>query len=790
MNKEQQRTKAFEVLGLVDLLEHRNKFPAQLSGGQQQRTALARAIALSPGYLLLDEPLSALDAKVRSKLRLEIRRIQRELGITTIMVTHDQEEALTMADRIIVMNNAVIEQIGTPRTIYEKPANTFVANFIGTMNFYESDAGIFGVRPENIELAKNGLQESYWTGKVSFLEFKGAMIRVHSKLFDNREICVDLSVEKAKDLELKENDTVYLKIADRPSDSICRHKRGRLMVQHQGQKLKASNPAQLLLMLLLTCVFLIGMVFPLFSLFVKAFLNSNGDFAGFDNYIKYFSQPALSYSVVNTLNISLTTSIVSTALGLAYAYALQRTNIKLKQFFRYAALFPIFVPTVVHGIGLIVLFGKQGILTQMGMVFEIYGKTGIILSEIIYTFPQAFLMFYVTLHYADGRLYEAADSMGCNALTKFLRITLPEIKYTLINSLFVCFTLAFTDFGAPKVIGGSYNVLATDLYKQVAGQFDFNMGAVVSTLLLTPALLTFAADRVLNGKNFSEISTKAIELKIKDNKTRDSLFFAVCFLTCTFFLVMIGALAMDALMKYYPYERSLTLAHFVFSQSTGGIQSFVNSIIMSLLTAVFGTVFVFVYTYLIEKGKGMGQIKKLAKLLSVAPIALPGMVIGLSFIFFFNAKSNPLNFIYGTIVILVLANIVHFYSVPYVTASGALKKLDKEFESIAESMRIPGRMIFLKVSIPMSLPAILEIFMYYFVNAMVTVSAVVFLYSAGFKVASIAITHMEEAGDIAQASAMSLLILAVNLIVRSMYESYLYFNKKQSKKKGEVVYND
>jgi iron(III) transport system permease protein len=90
----------------------------------------------------------------------------------------------------------------------------------------------------------------------------------------------------------------------------------------------------------------------------------------------------------------------------------------------------------------------------------------------------------------------------------------------------------------------------------------------------------------------------------------------------------------------------------------------------------------------------------------------------------------------------------------------------------------------------MSLPAILAIFMYYFVNAMVTVSAVVFLYSAGFKVASIAITHMEEAGDIAQASAMSLLILAVNLIVRSMYESYLYFNKKQIKKKGEVVYND
>ena len=119
-----------------------------------------------------------------------------------------------MADRIIVMNNAVIEQIGAPRTIYERPENTFVANFIGTMNLYENNAGTFGVRPENIDLMKQDPPDNFWTGKVSFLEFKGAMVRVYSRLYDNREICVDLPVEKAKKLELKENDTVYLKIAD------------------------------------------------------------------------------------------------------------------------------------------------------------------------------------------------------------------------------------------------------------------------------------------------------------------------------------------------------------------------------------------------------------------------------------------------------------------------------------------------------------------------------------------------------------------------------------------------
>jgi iron(III) transport system ATP-binding protein len=126
-----------ELLELVGLPDSGGKYPAQLSGGQQQRVALARALAISPGLLLLDEPLSALDARVRVRLRHEIRALQRRLGITTIMVTHDQEEALSMADRIVVMNQGVIEQIGTPQQIYREPASPFVADFVGAMNFLD-----------------------------------------------------------------------------------------------------------------------------------------------------------------------------------------------------------------------------------------------------------------------------------------------------------------------------------------------------------------------------------------------------------------------------------------------------------------------------------------------------------------------------------------------------------------------------------------------------------------------------------------------------------------------------
>lgn len=143
-----------ELLALVGLSSQAKKYPAQLSGGQQQRIALARAIAISPGLLLLDEPLSALDAKVRVHLRHEIKELQRKLGVTTIMVTHDQEEALSMADRIVVMNHGVIEQIGTPTDVYRHPETLFVADFIGETNKLRARA----MDNSHVEFGKNKLR--------------------------------------------------------------------------------------------------------------------------------------------------------------------------------------------------------------------------------------------------------------------------------------------------------------------------------------------------------------------------------------------------------------------------------------------------------------------------------------------------------------------------------------------------------------------------------------------------------------------------------------------------------
>ena len=201
-NKEVIDKRVDELLKLVGLSDHIDKFSSQLSGGEQQRVALARALAPSPGLLLLDEPLSALDAKVRQHLRLEIKNLQRQLGVTTIMVTHDQEEALTMADRIILMNNGVIEQEGSPQDLYSKPKTAFSANFIGTTNLFkdkkisqnsleingstlecneniEDDLLTVTIRPEDIKISQNDNEKNIFKGTIKELEFLGSNIRGH-----------------------------------------------------------------------------------------------------------------------------------------------------------------------------------------------------------------------------------------------------------------------------------------------------------------------------------------------------------------------------------------------------------------------------------------------------------------------------------------------------------------------------------------------------------------------------------------------------------------------------------
>ena len=210
------RKRVAELLDMINMPEKADRYPYQLSGGQQQRVALARALAIEPQVLLLDEPLSALDAKIRVALRGEIRAIQRQLGITTVYVTHDQEEALSLSDRVVVMSNGRIEQIGTPSEIYNFPSTAFVASFVGTLNLVTArvidpgagrlsvdgqevrtskavtDAGPNGLvtlalRPEGIELGEGGPGANRLHGTVEDINFLGSIVRIRVKVGEGED---------------------------------------------------------------------------------------------------------------------------------------------------------------------------------------------------------------------------------------------------------------------------------------------------------------------------------------------------------------------------------------------------------------------------------------------------------------------------------------------------------------------------------------------------------------------------------------------------------------------------
>ncbi|MED3855464.1 putative 2-aminoethylphosphonate ABC transporter permease subunit [Priestia megaterium] len=544
---------------------------------------------------------------------------------------------------------------------------------------------------------------------------------------------------------------------------------------------------QRLLIILMISSFFIILLFPLGTLFLKAFQNEDGIFIGLDNFAKYFATPALVQSFQNTLFIASTTTAIAVTLAFVYAYCLVRTNIKGKTFFRYTALLALFAPTMMHGIGLIYLFGNQGLITKgffdtiPGMNIDLYGPVGIIMAEVIYTFPQAFLIMLVALNGSDYRLYEAANTLGVSKAKQFITITLSSVKYGLISSILVVFSLSFTDYGAPKVIGGQYNVLATEVYKQVIGQQKMEMGAAVGLILMLPALLAFIVDQMAQRKQVSYVSSKSIPYQISKSKRRDTIAFFFCSLVSVCILALFVAVLLASSVKVWPYDMSLTFENFKLKSYTGdGFSAYKNSLLAAGLTAIFGTIFTFIYAYMIEKLREMRSLRKFSHLLSIIPLAVPGLVIGLSYVFFFSQAqikilgvtfSNPFHFLYGTIAIIVIANIIHFYSVAYVTATTALKKLDREFELVSESMGVPFYKTFFTITLPMCLPAVLEMAMYFFVNSMVTVSAVIFLYTADFKLSAISIVNMDDAGNTASAAAMSVLIILTNIIVRVLYET-------------------
>jgi iron(III) transport system permease protein len=509
---------------------------------------------------------------------------------------------------------------------------------------------------------------------------------------------------------------------------------------------------------------------PLWSLLSKSFENSDGQFVGLANFVTYFSTPTLFNSIFNSLWVALLATAIVIPLAFGYAYALTRSCMPVKGLLYAVALLPLFAPSLLSAISLIYLFGNQGILKNLLLGNSIYGPLGIVIAQVFYCFPHALIILVTALALADARLYEVAEALGTRTSRIFRTVTLPGAKYGLVNAAFVVFTLVITDFGIAKVIGGQFNVLATDAYKQVVGQQNFSMGAVVGMILLVPAILAFLIDRLVQRRQVALLSARAVPLQPKPSPLRDWMWTLYAGVLAVLIVGVLGTAAWASFITYWPYNLSLTLKNYDFGTFDAHAWApYFNSLKMAALAAIIGTAIVFTGAYLIEKTKVASVERSIAHLLAMLPVAVPGLVLGLGYVFFVNAPWNPLNIFYGTMIVLVVNCIAHFYTVAHITALTALKQIDPEFESVSESLKVSIWRTFRRVTVPICMPAILDIAIYMFVNALTTVSAVIFLYAPDTKPASVAIVHMDEAGVTAGAAAMATLILLTALGVKLLH---------------------
>lgn len=250
----------------------------------------------------------------------------------------------------------------------------------------------------------------------------------------------------------------------------------------------------------------------------------------------------------------------------------------------------------------------------------------------------------------------------------------------------------------------------------------------------------------------------------------------------TAILLIIITAILASFIRYWPYDLSLTLNHYRFEYVDGGWDAYFNSIKLALFSTVLGSILVFTVALLIERFKTIPLIKNYVQLLVLLPLAVPGLVLGIAYILFFNRPENPLSFLYGSLTLLVISTIIHYYTVPHLTLSNAIQQIPKQLDQAAQTLGVSKWKMLWKVYLPLCFPALCDVTVYVFVNAMTTVSAAIFLYSPDTTLAAVSILNMDDAGDTVAAVAMSILILVTSCGVKLLH--WLFTRKIMANSQG------
>ncbi|MFR8033782.1 MAG: ABC transporter permease subunit [Lachnospiraceae bacterium] len=502
--------------------------------------------------------------------------------------------------------------------------------------------------------------------------------------------------------------------------------------------------------MLIILFLLVSVIFPLVGVMTQITLEDAKKIMTSEQFL-----PMIGHSLATT-GIS---TVISVSLAFLLAWCLNRTNIKGKGVFAVLFTIPMLIPSVSHGTGLVLLFGDNGLLTNgLGIHVSLYGYFGMILGWVLYSFPVAFLMLTDSFQYEDYTTYEAAQVLGMGKLEQFRTIMLPNLKKTLISTVFATFTLIFTDYGVPLVVGGKVMTLSLYMYREVVGLLDFSKGAIIGILLLIPAVAAFIVD--LKNDETANASTVTKQYVVPLSRKRDGISYCICILTVAVICLPIAAFAFLSVVRQYPIDLSFSLENIREAFELGVGRYLENSLAMALGTSLVGVAVIYFTAYLTARSKKTLTTLTL-HLISMLSLAVPGIVLGLSYVLFFKST-----FFYGTIVVLILVNTIHFFASPYLMAYNSLNKFNRNLEDVSETLGISRMRMLRDVYLPCTQKTIIEMFSYIFVNCMVTISAVSFL--ANFKDMPLAllIPRFDSQSLVEATAFIALVILAVNGIMK------------------------
>lgn len=523
------------------------------------------------------------------------------------------------------------------------------------------------------------------------------------------------------------------------------------------------KPETQIIFIAIALFFMAFLFAPLLALLANSFKTGQGP--GLFNYTAVICDKDILIAIRNSVHISFLTAIITTVLAFILAYAVNctKTYRPLKEIIKVGIYIPMLLPTITYGFAIIYSFGKQGLLTKFfgRELLQIYGFNGLLIGYVIYTLPSAFLLINNSFGYIDKKFTIVSTLMGDGFFRNFTNTILRPLIGTLGGAFVLSFILSFTDFGIPASVGGTYSVIATQLYQVMLGSIpNFNSGSVIAILMLTPAIFGVLFLNYLEKFNFHYDTFTITELPI--NRLRDVCFSFLSIVTIVTMVSIFLVMFIAPFAENFPYDMSFTTKFFqeaLFSKNI--VDVYENSIFVAIVSALLGTLFSY-SAAIINVRSTLGKKMRMGiDVFSMITNTVPGMVLGLAYLLFFNGSDLK-----GTFSIIIICNMIHFFTTPYLMAKNSLSKLNLAWETTGELMGDTWIKTIIRVIIPNSVHTIVEMFGYYFINAMVTISGIIFLVTARTSVVTSKIKELQHFANFNEIFVLSILIFVSNISIK------------------------